>query len=85
MTIKTKTKEYTSIWDGVSDLDKLLRFQIAESTMPALISTFSNAEETARIDVSDDYAVVRSYIGYTDFYGIVKNDRGLVITLGKGE
>ena len=84
MIIKTKTKEFNLIWDGVSDLDGLLRFQIAESTMPELLSTFMDSEETETLDVSDSSAVIRSYVGYTEFYGIIKNDRGFIISLGKG-
>lgn len=85
MKIKTSTKEYSVIWDGVSSLDGLLRFQITGSTMPELLSTFTNAEETAKLDVADSYETIRSYSGYTDFYGIVKNGNGFVITMGKTE
>lgn len=85
MKLKTKTKEFLTIWDGVSDIDGLLRFQTDGGNMQDLMLTFMNAEETATLDVDDDYATVRSYVGYTDFYGIVKNERGFVVTLGKGE
>lgn len=84
MKLKTKTKEFGIIWDGVSDLDGLLRFQIVGSTMPELLTTFMDSEETEKLDVSDSSAVIRSYVGYTEFYGIAKNDRGFVISLGKG-
>ena len=85
MKLKTKTKEFTTVWDGVSDIDGLLRFQTDGGNMQDLMLTFMNAEETATLNVDDDYATVRSYVGYTDFYGIVKNERGFVVTLGKGE
>lgn len=85
MKLKTCTKEYSVIWDGVSSLDGLLRFGITGSTMPELISTFTNTEETAKLDIADRYETIRSYSGYTDFYGIVKNGNGFVITMGKTE
>lgn len=85
MKLKTKTKEFTTVWDGVSDIDGLLRFQTDGGSMQDLMLTFMNSEETAILNVDDDYATVRSYVGYTDFYGIVKNERGFVVTLGKGE
>lgn len=85
MKLKTKTKEFLTVWDGVSDIDSLLRFQTDGGSMQDLMLTFMNAEETATLNVDDDYATVRSYVGYTDFYGIVKNERGFVITLGKEE
>lgn len=85
MKLKTKTKEFLTIWDGVSDIDGLLRFQTDGGNMQDLMLTFMSAGETATLNVDDDYATVRSYVGYTDFYGIVKNERGFVVTLGKGE
>lgn len=85
MKLKTKTKEFAIVWDGVSDIDGLLRFQTDGGNMQDLMRTFMNAEETATLNVDDDYATVRSYVGYTDFYGIVKNEHGVVVTLGKGE
>lgn len=85
MAIKTKTKEFDIIWDGVSDLDGLLRFQTVGSTMQELLTTFMDSEETETLSVSDSSAVIRSYVGYTEFYGIAKNDRGYIITLRKGE
>lgn len=84
MKLKTKTKEFGIIWDGVSDLDGLLRFQAVGSTMPELLTTFMDSEETEKLDVSDSSAVIRSYVGYIEFYGITKNDRGFIISLGKG-
>ena len=36
------------------------------------------------LNVSDSSAVIRTYSGYTEFYGIAKNDRGFIISLGKG-
>ena len=85
MKLKTKTKEFATVWDGVSDIDGLLRFQTDGGNMQDLMLTFMNPEETAILSIDDDYATVRSYVGYTDFYGIVKNERGFVVTLGKGE
>lgn len=85
MKLKTKTKEFLTVWDGVSDIDGLLRFQTDGGNMQDLMLTFMNPEETATLNVDDDYATVRSYVGYTDFYGIVKNERGFVVTLGKEE
>lgn len=85
MKLKTKTKEYTVVWDGVSDIDGLLRFQTDGGNMQDLMLTFMDADETAILNVADDYATVRSYTGYTDFYGIVRTERGFVVTLKKGE
>lgn len=85
MTIKTTTKEFDIIWDGVSDLDRLLRFQTVDSTMQELLTTFMDSEETEELKISDSSAVIRSYDGYTEFYGIAKNDRGYTVSLGKGE
>lgn len=85
MKLKTTTKEFDIIWDGVSDFDGLLRFQTVESTMQELLTTFMDSEETEVIKVADSSAVIRSYDGYTEFYGIAKNDRGYVVSLGKGE
>jgi len=84
MTLKTKTKEFGIIWDGVSDLDGLLRFQTVGSTMQELLTTFMDSEETETLNVSDSSAVIRTYSGYTEFYGIAKNERGFIISLGKG-
>lgn len=84
MTIKTTTKEFDIIWDGVSDLDGLFRFQTVGSTMQELLTTFMDSEETETLNVSDSSAVIRTYNGYTEFYGIAKNDRGFIISLGKG-
>lgn len=85
MKLKTTTKEFDIIWDGVSDLDGLLRFQTVGSTMQELLTTFMDSEETEVLKVADSSAVIRSYDGYTEFYGIAKNDRGYVVSLGKGE
>lgn len=85
MKLKTTTKEFDIIWDGVSDFDGLLRFQTVESTMQELLTTFMDSEETEVLKVADSSAVIRSYDGYTEFYGIAKNDRGYVVSLGKGE
>ena len=85
MKLKTTTKEFDIIWDGVSDLDGLLRFQTVGSTMQELLTTFMDSEETEVLKVADSFAVIRSYDGYTEFYGIAKNDRGYVVSLGKGE
>ena len=85
MKLKTTTKEFDIIWDGVSDLDGLLRFQITGSTMQELLVTFMDSEETEVLKVADSSAVIRSYTGYTEFYGIAKNDRGYIVSLGKGE
>lgn len=84
MTIKTTTKEFGIIWDGVSDLDGLLRFQTVGSNMQELLTTFMDSEETETLNVSDSSAVIRTYNGYTEFYGIAKNDRGFIMSLGKG-
>lgn len=85
MKLKTTTKEFDIIWDGVSDLDGLLRFQITGSTVQELLATFMDSEETEVLKVADSSAVIRSYTGYTEFYGIAKNDRGYTVSLGKGE
>lgn len=85
MKLKTTTKEFDIIWDGVSDLDGLLRVKIVGSTMQELLTTFMDSEETEVLEVADSSAVIRSYDGYTEFYGIAKNDRGYVVSLGKGE
>lgn len=85
MKLKTTTKEFDIIWDGVSDLDGLLRVKIVGSTMQELLTTFMDSSETEMLKVADSYAVIRSYAGYTEFYGIVKNDIGYVVSLGKGE
>lgn len=84
MILKTKTKEFDIIWDGVSDLDGLLRVQIAGSTISELLTTFMDSEETETLNVCDSSAVIRTYSGYAEFYGIAKNDRGFIISLGKG-
>lgn len=85
MIIKTKTRSFVTIWDGVSDIDGLLRFQTSGGVMQELLSTFTDEVETYTLKMMDDNITVRSYVGYTDFYGIVKNDRGFIITLRKGE
>ena len=85
MTIKTKTKEFDIVWDGISDFDGLLRFQTVGSTTQEVLTTFMDSQETEVLKVADSSAVIRSYDGYIEFYGIAKNDRGYIVSLGKGE
>lgn len=85
MVIKTKTKEFPIVWDGTSSIDNLLRVQTMGGVMGEILPVFMDAEETSLLEVSDSYETIRSYSGYTDFYGIIKNRQGYVITLGKEE
>lgn len=85
MVIKTKTKEFPIVWAGVSSIDNLLRVQTMGGVMSEILSVFIGAEETSLLEVSDSYEIIMSYSGYTDFYGIIKNKQGYIITLGKEE
>lgn len=78
-------KEFDLLWDGISVIDGILRFAIANVSLSEAFTIFSNPEETSiliRVWDGIEYA----YIGYSDFRGINLDSNGeLVVSMAINE
>lgn len=84
----TSGKTYQVLWCGVSSIDEKIRINLQGSTISDAFSTFTNPEETKSIKYyrSDSgTGWYDEYKGYTNLKGINEDNRGIVVTLAKGE
>jgi len=77
-------KEYQVEWCGVSTIDFALRFEVVNSTMDNILSTFMNPVETARLThIFDENTAL--YTGFTKFKGVdLKPNDAVVVSLMEG-
>lgn len=76
--ITAKNKEFSVKWCGISTIDLVLRFDVASSTMQEVLTTFTDATETATLThVFDGKENV--FRGYTKFKGVELNPSGSVV------
>lgn len=80
--IRTATgKEFDILWCGPSTIDLALRFNVVNSDMATVLSTFTNPKETGRlIHVFDERETV--FHNYINFKGVdTKPDGSIVVAL----
>lgn len=71
-------KEYQVEWCGPSTIDFALRFEVVESTMADILSTFTRPEECAELThVFDEHETV--FRGYTTFKGVDMKPGGSIV------
>lgn len=71
-------KEFKIDWCGPSTIDFALRFEVIESTMADILSTFTNPEETAELThVFDEHETV--FRGYKAFKGVDMKPGGSIV------
>ncbi len=77
-------KEYQVEWCGVSTIDFVLRFEVVNSPMTNILTTFMNPIETAKLThVFDENRAV--YTGFTKFKGVdLKPNDAVVVSLMEG-
>ena len=71
-------KEFSVDWCGRSTIDFALRFEAVGSSMSELLTTFTDAEETATLThVFDGHETV--YTGFTIFKGVDLKPSGTIV------
>lgn len=77
-------KEFNVNWCGQATIDFVLRFEVVNSTMTNILTTFMNPIETAKLThiFDEDRAV---YTGFTKFKGVdLKPNDAVVVSLMEG-
>ena len=77
-------KEFNVNWCGQATIDFVLRFEVVNSTMANILSTFMNPIETAKLThIFDENRAV--YTGFTKFKGVdLKPNDAVVVSLMEG-
>lgn len=77
-------KEFNVEWCGRATIDFALRFEVVNSTMDNILSTFTNPVETAKLThIFDENRAV--YTGFTKFKGVdLKPSGNVVVALMEG-
>lgn len=79
--VTAKNKKFDVKWCGLSTIDLALRFEVIDSTMQDVLTTFTDAKETIAVThVFDERKTV--YRNYTVFKGVdMKPNGSLVVAL----
>lgn len=74
-------KEFNVNWCGQATIDFVLRFEVVNSTMTNILTTFMNPVETAKLThIFDENRAV--YTGFTKFKGVdLKPNDAVVVSL----
>ena len=77
-------KEFNVEWCGRATIDFALRFEVVNSTIDSILSTFMNPVETARLThIFDENMAL--YTGFTTFKGVdLKPNDAVVVSLMEG-
>ena len=77
-------KEFNVNWCGQSTIDFALRFEVVNSPMTNILTTFMNPVETARLThIFDENTAL--YTGFTKFKGVdLKPNDAVVVSLMEG-
>lgn len=76
--VTAKNKEFPVKWCGLSTIDLVLRFEIANRTMQEVLTTFTDSAETATLTHFFDEKE-NIFTGYTKFKGVDLNPSGSVV------
>ena len=71
-------KEFNVNWCGQATIDFVLRFEVVNSTMANILSTFMNPVETEKLThIFDENRAV--YTGFTQFKGVDLKPSGTIV------
>ena len=81
-------KTYQVLWCGESSIDERLRFCITGSDIGSVFSTFSNpsqAEEIKYYPSDTGSGGFKVFSGFNTLKGINEDNRGILVSLAKGD